>query len=200
MTRLSLTETCLLDVSGELGKKAKAQLHEHMERIPKAYLEHELIRGQLDLLRSIPKPQMTDEQRRRMASTIKQGVHRKLRQIERTQIAAKRWRIVYHAMAGVSALAACLVITTGIFLVQNHVVQERRVAVARAEQNVREYLQSGPGNMTDYAYNNLNHEIQLAADNQSTHREDPATAELKLLEALDSISAHAPNSAEPGSL
>ena len=54
--------------------------------------------------------------------------------------------------------------------------------------------------MTDYAYNNLNHEIQLAADSQSTRRDDPATAELKLLEALDSISAQSPNSAQPGSL
>jgi len=199
MTRLSLTETCLLDVSGELGKKTRAQLHEHMDRIPKAYLEHELIRGQFDLLRSIPKPHMTDDQRRHMASAIKQGIHRKLRKIEREQVAAKRWRIVYHAMAGVSALAASLVITVGIFLVQNHVVQERRLAIARAEQNVRDYLQPGPGNMTDYAYNNLTQEIQLAVDSQSARHED-ATAELKLLEALDSIPTKSPTPAQPGSL
>ena len=40
MTRLNLPQTCLLDVSGELGKKAKAQLEEHVARYPAALLEH----------------------------------------------------------------------------------------------------------------------------------------------------------------
>jgi len=126
MTRLNLTETCLLEVSGELGEKARLQLREHVATFPAAKLEYEVIKGQFEMLTSIPKPVLTDEQRRAIASGIKQGIHKKLRANERAEQARNRWKLVYKAMAGVSAIAACAVIAVTIYTVQQNMEDQRR--------------------------------------------------------------------------
>ena len=142
MTRLNLTETCLLEVSGELGETAKAQLREHIATIPAAKLEYELIKGQFELLQSIPKPTLTDIQKREIASHIKQGNHRKLRQVEQQEQARNRWKLIYRAMAGVSAIAACGVIVVTILTVNQNVSEQRTAAriqaIERAIESMRD--------------------------------------------------------------
>ena len=77
MTRLNLAQTCLLDVSGELGAKAKAQLHEHVAKYPAALVEYELARVKFDLLGYRPKPDFSDELKRLIAAQNERGVHLK---------------------------------------------------------------------------------------------------------------------------
>src|SRR5579872_3439220 len=107
--RLSLSQTCLMDVSGELGKKAREQLHEHVAKFPAAMLEYEVMRGQFNLLRSVPRLPLDEAARKHMADAIKQGVHRKVRQAELQERSRMRWRLAYKALAGVTGIAAALV-------------------------------------------------------------------------------------------
>ncbi len=128
MTRLNLTETCLLEVSGELGSNARVQLREHVQRFPAAKLEYEIIKGQYDILTSIPKPAMSDVQKREISSRIKQGIHRKLRLKTQQEHSRNRWKLVYKAMAGISAIAACGVIAVTIFYLERSVAAQRQEA------------------------------------------------------------------------
>jgi hypothetical protein len=164
MTRLNLAQTCLLDVSGELGAKAKAQLQEHVAKYPAALVEHELTRVQFDLLRSMPKPEFSEERKRLIAAQIKRGIHLKLREKELKIAAGKRWKIVYHALAGASALAACLVIYASVQLMVKQVEEDRRQAIAKAEQSMRDYLDTDAANMTDFAFDNVASEIKTASE------------------------------------
>jgi hypothetical protein len=135
MTRLNLTETCLLEVSGELGESARGQLREHIATIPAAKLEFEVIKGQFELLQSLPKPVLSESQKREIASSIKQGIHRKLRQIEHQEQARNRWKLIYRAMAGVSAIAACGVIVFTLFYVDSSMKHDRQQARIDSIQN-----------------------------------------------------------------
>lgn len=164
MTRLNLAQTCLLDVSGELGAKAKAQLREHVAKYPAALVEHELVRVQFELLRSMPKPEFSEGRKRLIAAQIKRGVHLKLRENETKKSAGRRWKIVYHALAGASALAACLVIYASVRLMVRQVEEDRRQAIAKAEQSMRDYLDTDAANMTDFAFDNVANEIRSAGD------------------------------------
>jgi len=40
MKKLTLTEACLMEASGELGGKAREKLHDHVNRFPRALLEY----------------------------------------------------------------------------------------------------------------------------------------------------------------
>jgi len=201
MTRLNLPQTCLLDLSGELGQNARKQLHEHIAKYPAALLEYEVLRGNYDLLRSLPKAEISDERQKFLAGQIKQGIHRKLRENERKIVATKRWRIVYHALAGASALAACLVVYASVNYMIDQVNKERQQAIANAKDHVRDYLDTGSANLTDYAYNNMADQIQSAADGQAALSTQGVSgrAMQKLQDDLDdSLPPGAAN--EPGSL
>jgi len=146
MTRLSLSQTCLLEVSGELGKKAHAQLQEHVAKFPAAMLEYELTRSQFELLRSVPPLPLDEQACRQVAQAIKLGVQQKLRAQERQVILARRWRIAYRALAGVTGLAAALVIFASVRITGREA--ERR-QVASAASHLMEYLSTDAANQTD---------------------------------------------------
>src|SRR5437763_1244821 len=102
MTKLNLNEACLLEASGELGPKASEQLHAYIERHASARRELENAKTQLAMLQTIPVPELSAADRTRIASTIKQAVHKKLAKIEREEKAQQRWKLIYRAMTAVS--------------------------------------------------------------------------------------------------
>lgn len=145
MARLKLSEACLLEASGELGAKASAKLREKINKYPAALLEYEITRGNLELLRSLPKVQLTPEEQEQIASKIKVGVQQKLWQQQHAQQAKKRWQVVYRVLAGVSAAAACLVIGFGAIMIYQ---QHAQYQLAQADDLVSRYIASNdqPGN------------------------------------------------------
>jgi hypothetical protein len=137
--KLTLTEACMMDASGELGAAAKARLLEHVQQFPKALLEYEIARGNMALLNALPKPEMSDEEKKKMANAIKAGIQKKILDKKREEQAKRRMKLIYRAVAGISAVAAGLVIAMSI----NYLVgqdQKQRMAVARAEQVLNTYF------------------------------------------------------------
>ena len=54
MTKLSLTECCLLEASGELGDAARVRLEAFLVSHPRARLQLEEAKVQMELLGSLP--------------------------------------------------------------------------------------------------------------------------------------------------
>ena len=140
MTRLTLSETCMLEASGELGESTRQRLMAHLEKHPEARQHLEQIKGQLELLRSMPKLELSDEMRKQLASSIKQGVQKKLRMMEREELARRRWKLIYRSLAGVSAAAAAVIVVAGLFVINQSIAQrreqERIAAVSRAVNDI----------------------------------------------------------------
>jgi hypothetical protein len=130
--KLTLTEACLMEASGELGGKAQAHLREHIAKYPAALRECEIARANLALLQPLPKVELSEEQRRIIGNDIKAGVQRKLWVRRHEEQAQKRWKHIYRALAVASAVAAAVVVTGSFYYldVQN---SKQRSAVARAE-------------------------------------------------------------------
>jgi hypothetical protein len=136
--KLTLTEACLMDASGELGANAKAKLHEHVQQFPAALLEYEIARGNMALLKSLPKPTMTDADKKKMANVIKAGIQKRLLEQKREEQAKRRWKLIHKAVAGVSAVAAGLVIAMSVNYLMNENTRQHN-AVARVEQVLNTY-------------------------------------------------------------
>lgn len=201
MTRLNLTETCLLEVSGELGAKAHQQLRTHIEKFPAAQLEYELIKGQFELLRSAPKLTLTQDQQRQIASQIKQGLHRKLRQNEREEQAALRWKFTYQALAVMTAAAACIVIGMTIFTV-NAAMERRDQAkkVAYITDQVNILGNWGRENDTDRALHDVAAGITELQGGSPTLSSSQSKEMTDLLDALANVPELPAPPAAPGSL
>jgi len=189
MKRLNLAQTCLLDASGELGEKSRAQLQSHLEKYPAALVESQLIRRQYELLRSHPTLEMSESRKHFLAGQIKQGIHKKLRQKEATENASKRWKIIYHALAGASALAACLVIYASISYFFNQVELEHKQTIAKAAQSMRDYIDVNSSNLTDFAFSNVEDQLRSAENGQEAlaNSDVPGAAMQKLADDLDTI-------------
>ncbi len=197
MTRLNLPQTCLLDVSGELGKKAKAQLHEHVAKYPAAMLEYELVRGQFELLRSAPKLPFDELAARRTADAIKQGVHRELSRREHQEVMHRRWRMVHRALAGITSVAAALVIYAGVKMVQT---EATRREVAQAESHMQDYLSTDTTNQTDADLDGVKNQLAALEDSQLSmaSQDDGGSQSVQdLINSADDV-PDAPE--EPGSL
>ena len=148
--KLTLTEACLMEASGELGANAKAKLLEHVQQFPKALLEYEIARGNMALLNSLPKPSMTDADKKKMSNAIKAGIQKKLLEQKHEEQAARRWKLIHKAVASVSAVAAGLVIAMSV----NYLINEnsrQQAAVARAEQTLDIYYAPGTPSQFDSA-------------------------------------------------
>jgi hypothetical protein len=187
MSRLSLSETCLLDVSGELGRKAKVQLQEHVAKYPAALLEYELTRSQFELLRSMPKVELDEVSRQRIGEAIKRGIHEKLRQRERDARARKLRKIMYHAMAGVSGIAAVLVIAFSIKMTR---AEAERREVALAASHINEYLSTDSTNQTDADLNDVAMQVSALENTQVSL----ATPESGSLQAVSDLINNVDNS------
>lgn len=201
MSKFNLPQTCLLDVSGELGEKAQAQLHQHVEQFPAALLEYQVVKGQFDLLRSIPKVELAEERKLFLAAQIKQGIHRKLTERESRRNANRRWKMIYHALAGASGLAACLVVYFSISYFKTQIEQERHTALVKAElaeQAMRNYLESDNSNMTDFAFNDMADQINLAEAKHGASGESSDLPEATLLRLTSDLDqAPEENSEQP---
>ena len=147
---LSLSQTCLLDVSGELGPKGREHLQNHVATYPAAHLEYELVRGRFELLESLPKfvDQLDQVSKARIAATIKQGIHRSLDEQRKSQRQAKLARVFYGFMAAASGVAAALVVAAGVYIVHERQLAHRQ-RILDAENTFQEVAQTqlpGEGN------------------------------------------------------
>jgi hypothetical protein len=120
MTRLNLTNASLLDISGELGSAAQEQLHEHLDAKPDAQAEYNVLAAQYAVLRSLPKPEVSDALKAGMTARIKAAIHAHLDFQARGKRALQRARLIHYALAGLSAAAAVAVVTAGLVLLNSH--------------------------------------------------------------------------------
>jgi hypothetical protein len=140
--KLTLTEACLLEASGELGGKAHAHLQEHIAKYPAALLEYEIARGNLSLLKTLPKVELSEDQKRIIGNNIKAGVQKKLWAKRHEEQANQRWKHIYRALAVASAVAAAVVVT-GSFYYLDQENAKQRSAMAKAQlQRTEQVLDS----------------------------------------------------------
>lgn len=200
MTKLNLTEASLLDASGELSRKTKQQLEGYLARHPAARAEYGFVQSAFALLRRLPRTELPADQQQAVSQRIKQGIHQVLRDREREERAARRWKMVYHAMAGAAGLAASLLIAASVFYVHYQAEQRRQADVARAEQSMRDYLGTGAINLTDYAFNDVASEIQSAVERQQSLVTSDSTraAMQKLVDDLGMVTDPDTNAVDPG--
>ena len=162
MTHLNLHEACMLEVSGELGQKARQHLLARLHDDPRALAEYETIKADYALLRGATDQAIPEDAKAQIVVAIKTGVHRQLRERKRQQNAEIRSRFTYSALTGISAVAACLIVTLSIVSVQHNRTQSRDLAVAQAEDTLRDYIIADSDNMTDVAIASLNRQITNA--------------------------------------
>ena len=147
---LSLSQTCLLDVSGELGPKAWEHLQQHVATYPAAHLEYELVRGRFAMLQSLPKieDQMDQVSKARIAAKIKKGIHQTIDRQRKAQRQAKLARVFYGFMAAASGVAAALVVAAGVYIVHERQLAHRQ-RIVDAENTFQEVARTqlpGEGN------------------------------------------------------
>ncbi len=147
---LSLSQTCLLDVSGELGPKAREHLQQHVATYPAAHLEYELVRGRFAMLQSLPKieDQMDQVSKARIAAKIKKGIHQTLDAQRKARRQAKLARVFYGFMAAASGVAAALVVAAGVYIVHERQLAHRQ-RIVDAENTFQEVARTqlpGEGN------------------------------------------------------
>jgi hypothetical protein len=126
MTRLNLNETCLLEASGELDAGARQRLLEYFEKHPSARNQFERVKSELELLRSLPRVELTDFQQARYAANIKQGIHARLAAQQGEEAAARRRNLVYKSLATISAAAAAVVIVAGILAIDQSITESKK--------------------------------------------------------------------------
>jgi hypothetical protein len=149
MTDLTLQQQCVLDVSGELPPKRAQQLHDAVAAYPAALLEYELVRGQFALLKTLPKVTLPAEREAAIKAAITAGIMRAQGAEFRAARQAVRWRIGYRALAGLSAVAAAVVITGSLWVINQNVLRQRQLAIANATESLSDYLQTNPVASTD---------------------------------------------------
>jgi hypothetical protein len=164
--RHRVAQATLLECSGELSRKGEKRLAQLVARYPAALLEYEQTRAEMGLLESLPNIRMPGDQARQIADSIKQRIHQKLDKQEQEEWLRTRARVIYRAMAALSALAACMVLGFGGYLIHLHMQTERQMAVARAEQTLRDYAAADSSTFTDYLYDRVARQIDGAAQSQ----------------------------------
>lgn len=194
MKNLSLSQTCLLDVSGELGPHAARRLQQHVDVYPAAHLEYEVIRSRFAMLRSLPRFQDQADQltKARIANSIKAGIHAALHQQRRQQRRRQWTRLCYQALSVASGMAACLVIAGGIYLLQMRTL-ERHKRMLDAESAFRDVAHATLPNQPDSTYAVVSHEIAAL---RATHGLAATSSignvhMMRLLQALDKVAAAA---------
>ncbi|HUO08865.1 MAG TPA: hypothetical protein VM008_11230 [Phycisphaerae bacterium] len=143
MTKLTLTECCMLEVSGELGSDASTRLHRYLSMHPRAQREYDRIKTQFDALRSLPPIELSAANRSAIASNIKRAVRVKLEARERVETSRRRWQIASYLMR-ISATAAAAVIVLGaLFTIQQAAMQrkqmERMARIDKATETLAAY-------------------------------------------------------------
>jgi hypothetical protein len=205
MTRLNLIDTSLLEASGELDPAARQRLMDYFERHPGAQAQFQTLKAEMELLRSLPRPRLTEEQKALYSGNIKQGIHRKLRAQEREEQSARRRRLIYTALAGISGIAAAIVIVVGVLMMHDAAMVKSQVARADRIRNAVDVLtpyEQEPNQVDD----TLN---DVAASIHQLQSESPTVAGIQdtdmsnLLDALATVPSNTDSDnapPEPGSL
>ncbi len=189
MTRLKLNETCLLEASGELDAGARQRLLEYFEKHPSARGHYEQIKSELDLLRSLPKVELTDAQKAQYLAGIKGGIHHNLADRQREEIAARRRKLIYRSLATISAAAAAVVIVAGILTLDRSIEEShRQQKIAQINETVDHFsvYQDQPNSYDDTLRNVANSIQELQSQNPSVagvHDTDMSN----LLDALSNV-------------
>jgi hypothetical protein len=156
MTRLNLNDASLLDISGELGPAARAQLHSHLAKKPAARARYNAIAAQYGRLSSLPKPALDPEEAHRIAGDIKAAIHERLDRQARVHQAQRHARFIHYALAGLSAAAAVAVVIAGLTIMESANQQKRSTEQIAHLQRVIDRLASydrdasGPGGTAAY--------------------------------------------------
>ncbi len=188
--KLSLSQTCLLDVSGELGAGAKEHLQQHVQKYPAAHLEYELAPGRYTLLRSLPgkTDQLDQFTRENIADGIKKGIHQVLDDQRRRQRQAGLARLFYGFMAVASGVAAALVVAAGVYIVHERQIAHRQ-QIQDAESTFQEMAESqlpGEGHSRVDALARrlelMEHDGKISAEGNAGN-----SNMMNLLDALDSV-------------
>jgi hypothetical protein len=170
MTRLNLNETCLLDASGELDGGARQRLLQYFEKHPNARRHYVQIKSELDLLRSLPRVELTEAQRAKYLAGIQGGIHAKLEKDHQEEVAARRRKFIYRALATISAAAAAVVIVAGLLSLDKSMEEAHRRDMAQRMQDtvIRLSNYDQQPNQVDETLDNVANSIQeLQAENPS---------------------------------
>lgn len=162
MTRLTLNEACLLDLSGELGANARAQLHAHLQANPLAQAEYDRIRANFAILQAEPVPYIPEIEKARLSHSFKNAIRRQSKKRHSQKSIDWRGRLIYAAMASASGIAACLVVTVTVLAAQHDRESQRQQAIARAEESVRDFMNADSENVTDVEIATLDGQIRNA--------------------------------------
>ncbi len=166
MTKPNLWKASLLDASGELNKKAKAQLLDYLARHPEATAVHDAVHQDFEQLRMLPPVKMTELESRTFVGRIKVSIHKKLHELQAPARTRQRWKMIYHTVAGAAAMAACVIITLSAYYMHSRAERSRAAAVAQATSQLQDYLDAGHENVTDYVIDDVATEIQTISDKQ----------------------------------
>ena len=143
MTKLNLTECCMLDVSGELGDDASARLHRYLSMHPRAQREYDALKAQFDKVRSIPHVELSAAQRVAVSSKLKGAVRAKLLAHERAQASQRRWKIASYLVRVTSVAAAAILVVGAIVAIEQSAKQrkqyERMARIDRATETLAAY-------------------------------------------------------------
>ena len=143
MTKLNLIECCLLEASGELGDGASARLQRYLSMHPKARHEFEMIKSQLEAVRSLPMVELSAAQRVAVSGKIKGAVRAKLLARERAERSRRRWKLATYVMGGVSAAAAAVILVAGIVAIDQSFAakkaMEKEARIDRATETLGAY-------------------------------------------------------------
>ncbi len=200
MKRLNLSQTCLLEVSGELGASARAKLQEHIETYPAALLEFELVRNRFAMLRSLPTfdDQCDQFTREKIAQSIKTGIHQALRK-RRAAASRRRWvRAGYALLSAGSGMAACLLIGASIYMVNLH-IQQRQQRILDAEHSIEDVAKANLPDQSGSSYGKMATAISSLEKSNgiATTRSIGNMHMMQLLDALDQVASPAPPAQAP---
>ncbi|MCL2641453.1 MAG: hypothetical protein FWD53_11445 [Phycisphaerales bacterium] len=122
---MKLSEACLLDASGELSPATQKRLYAHIAKHPAARRQFEQIQRDMAMLRSIPTMQLAEPARQKVAANIKTGIRTQWRELERDELSNRRWKLFYSSLAGMSAVAAALLLVAGVWFLMESAAQKR---------------------------------------------------------------------------
>jgi anti-sigma factor RsiW len=171
MTKLNLTECCMLDVSGELGDEASARLHRYLSMHPRAQREYDALKSQFDRVRSIPHVELSAAERVAVSSRIKGAVRAKLLAHEKAQAAQRRWKIATYLIKATSVAAAGVVVIGALVAIEQSAKQrkqiERMAKIDRATETLAAY--SDTTNSDEQQITNLQDSVaRLQTESAST--------------------------------
>ena len=128
MNNLSLTEACLLDVSGELAPPARQALYDYISQNPDAGIEYEAIRAQFELLGALPIHEPSAVRRREIPAQVKLAIHALLQRQAREKRVARFKSLRRYALGAMTAIAACVILVASLW------AEARRESATRQQQ------------------------------------------------------------------